>query len=115
MSKSGVMTNNRIATLAIILVSYAMIVLDIQIVITALPKIRYGLAFRKPDSRGCRALMLVFGGLLLLGARRATSWAGAACSSRDWRSLRSHRLLLASRAIQGTCYHFRDSINRRDQ
>ena len=29
MSKSGVMTNNRIATLAIILVSYAMIVLDI--------------------------------------------------------------------------------------
>jgi hypothetical protein len=28
--------------LAIILVSYAMIVLDISIVITALPKIRYG-------------------------------------------------------------------------
>ena len=45
MSKKAVVTNNRIAVLAIILVSYTMIVLDISIVITALPQIRYGLGF----------------------------------------------------------------------
>jgi hypothetical protein len=38
-SKKAVVTNNRMAVLTFILVSYAMIVLDVSIVSTALPKI----------------------------------------------------------------------------
>jgi MFS family permease len=66
----AVMTNNRIAVLAIILVSYTMIVLDISIVITALPKIRCGLGFSETGLSWVQsAYTLAFGGLLLLGAR----------------------------------------------
>jgi MFS family permease len=55
---------------AIILTSYLMIVLDISIVITALPKIHYALGFsRVALSWAQNAYLLAFGGLLLLGAR----------------------------------------------
>ncbi|HEX5993835.1 MAG TPA: MFS transporter [Jiangellales bacterium] len=56
--------------LAIILLSYLMIVLDISIVITALPKIYYGLGFTTTGLSWVQnAYTLAFGGLLLLGAR----------------------------------------------
>jgi MFS family permease len=56
--------------LAIVLASYTMIVLDISIVITALPKIHYALGFSRV-ALSCvqNAYLLAFGGLLLLGAR----------------------------------------------
>jgi MFS family permease len=58
------------AVLAIVLASYTMIVLDISIVITALPKIHYTLGFsRVALSWVQNAYLLAFGGLLLLGAR----------------------------------------------
>ena len=56
--------------LAIVLVSYLMIVLDISIVITALPKIRQTLAFSATGLSWVQnAYTLAFGGLLLLSAR----------------------------------------------
>ncbi|WP_281368845.1 MFS transporter [Phytohabitans rumicis] len=58
------------AVLAIILVSYLMIVLDISVVITALPRIREDLGFSTAGLSWVQsAYTLVFGGLLLLGAR----------------------------------------------
>jgi EmrB/QacA subfamily drug resistance transporter len=58
------------AVLAIILVSYVMIVLDISIVITGLPKIQEGLEFSATSLSWVQnAYTLSFGGLLLLGAR----------------------------------------------
>jgi EmrB/QacA subfamily drug resistance transporter len=61
---------NRTAVLAIILVSYLMIVLDISIVITGLPMIEQGLGFTTADLSWVQsAYTLAFGGLLLLGAR----------------------------------------------
>ncbi|MCW2506441.1 MAG: major facilitator superfamily 1, partial [Actinomycetia bacterium] len=56
--------------LAIVLVSYLMIVLDISIVIAALPNIRSCLGFSATRLSWVQtAYTLVFGGLLLLGAR----------------------------------------------
>ncbi|HEV7485615.1 MAG TPA: MFS transporter [Thermoanaerobaculia bacterium] len=65
------MTRSRpAAVLTIILVSYFMIVLDISIVITALPKIQQTLRFTATGLSWVQsAYMLAFGGLLLLGAR----------------------------------------------
>jgi EmrB/QacA subfamily drug resistance transporter len=58
------------AILVIILVSYLMIVLDISIVITALPKMHVGLGFSTTGLSWVQnAYTLAFGGLLLLGAR----------------------------------------------
>jgi len=58
------------AILAIIMVSYVMIVLDISIVITGLPKIREELGFSDAGlSWVSNAYTLTFGGFLLLGAR----------------------------------------------
>jgi MFS family permease len=58
------------AVLTIILVSYLMMVLDISIVITALPKIHDGLGFSATGLSWVQnAYTLAFGGLLLLGAR----------------------------------------------
>jgi MFS family permease len=58
------------AVLAIVLASYTMIVLDISIVITALPKIHHALGFsRVALSWVQNSYLLAFGGLLLLGAR----------------------------------------------
>ena len=56
--------------LAIVLASYTMIVLDISIVITALPDIRAQLGFSPTGLSWVQnAYLLAFGGLLLLGAR----------------------------------------------
>ncbi|MBV8649255.1 MFS transporter [Paludibacterium sp.] len=56
--------------LAIIMASYLMIVIDISIVITGLPKIQAGLGFSLTSlSWVPNAYTLAFGGLLLLGAR----------------------------------------------
>src|SRR3954449_7947386 len=58
------------AILAIVLVSYTMIVLDISIVITGLPKIHRSLDFSPVALSWVQnAYLLAFGGLLLLGAR----------------------------------------------
>ena len=60
----------RIPILMIILVSYLMIILDISIVITALPKIQDTLGFSEVGLSWVQnAYTLTFGGLLLLGAR----------------------------------------------
>ncbi|GGF62419.1 MFS transporter [Azorhizobium oxalatiphilum] len=61
---------NKPAILAIILVSYVMIVLDISVVLTGLPKIRQDLGFSDASLAWVQtAYTLTFGGLLLLGAR----------------------------------------------
>ena len=58
------------AVLAVILVSYLMIVLDISIIIAALPKIESALGFSATGLSWVQnAYTLAFGGLLLLGAR----------------------------------------------
>jgi EmrB/QacA subfamily drug resistance transporter len=62
--------SSKTAILAIILVSYVMIVLDISIVLTGLPKIHSELAFTDAGlSWVSTAYTLAFGGFLLLGAR----------------------------------------------
>lgn len=104
--------SRRMPVLTIILVSYFMIVLDISIVITGLPKIRQGLEFSPTGLSWVQnAYTLAFGGLLLLGARAgdilgrrrmfiaglalftAASLAVGAAQSAAW--------LIAARAIQG--------------
>jgi EmrB/QacA subfamily drug resistance transporter len=63
-------TRNPAAVLALIVVSYLMIVIDISIVITGLPKIRESLGLSPVHlSWVHNAYTLTFGGLLLLGAR----------------------------------------------
>ncbi len=58
------------ATLAIILVSYVMIVLDISVVLTGLPKIHEQLGFSEANLAWVQsAYTLTFGGFMLLGAR----------------------------------------------
>lgn len=64
------LTSRNTAVLAIIIVSYLMIVLDISIVITGLPKIRDELQFSDAGLSWVHsAYTLAFGGFLLLGAR----------------------------------------------
>ena len=61
--------NKQRAILAIIVVSYLMIVVDISIVITGLPRIRDGLGFSHAGLSWVQnAYTLTFGGLLLLGS-----------------------------------------------
>jgi EmrB/QacA subfamily drug resistance transporter len=98
--------------LAIILASYLMLVLDISVIITALPKIHRALDFSPTGLSWVQnAYTLTFGGLLLLGARAGdilgrrrmfvvgiglftvASFAGGLAQSADW--------LLAARAVQG--------------
>jgi EmrB/QacA subfamily drug resistance transporter len=98
--------------LAVILGSYLMIVLDVSIVINALPRIHHALGFSATSLSWVQnAYTLTFGGLLLLGARAGdllgrrrmfvagialftlASLAGGAAQSASW--------LLAARAIQG--------------
>ncbi|MDQ1612846.1 MAG: hypothetical protein QOG00_2777 [Pyrinomonadaceae bacterium] len=104
--------SNQTAVLAIILVSYTMIVLDISIVITALPKIRVGLGFSETGLSWVQsAYTLAFGGLLLLGARagdilgrRRMFIAGLAlftAASLVVGLAQSPAMLIAARAIQG--------------
>jgi EmrB/QacA subfamily drug resistance transporter len=103
---------DRAALLAIVLVSYLMIVLDISIVITALPKIRAGLGFTEVGLSWVQsAYTLAFGGLLLLGARagdilgrRRLFIAGLTLftlASLGVGSAISASWLLAARALQG--------------
>jgi EmrB/QacA subfamily drug resistance transporter len=98
--------------LAVILGSYLMIVLDISIVINALPRIHHALGFSATGLSWVQnAYTLTFGGLLLLGARAGdlfgrrrmfvlgialftlASAAGGAAQSASW--------LLSARAAQG--------------
>ena len=109
------MTNfdhRRARILTIILISYFMLVLDISIVITALPKIHSSLGFSATGLSWVQsAYTLTFGGLLLLGARAGdilgrrrmfvyglgvftlASFAVGSAQSVAW--------LLAARALQG--------------
>src|SRR5713101_2830426 len=103
---------NSTRLLAVILASYLMIVLDISIVITALPKIHHALGFSATGLSWVQnAYTLSFGGLLLLGARAGDilgrrrmfvvgiaiftlgSLGAGAAQSASW--------LLAARALQG--------------
>src|SRR5436309_12804034 len=106
------MVDRRTAALAIILVSYFMIVLDISIVITGLPKIRQGLNFSATGLSWVQnAYTLAFGGLLLLGARagdilgrRRMFVAGLALftiASLAIGLAQSSAWLIAARALQG--------------
>lgn len=62
--------SNKTAILAIILISYVMIVLDISVVLTGLPKIHHELGFTDAGLAWVQsAYTLTFGGFLLLGAR----------------------------------------------
>ena len=98
--------------LAVVLVSYLMIVLDISIVITALPQLHCSLGFSAAGLSWVQnAYTLVFGGLLLLGARggdilgrRRTFVAGLAlftASSFAIGLAPSAGWLLAARGVQG--------------
>ncbi|TCM60879.1 MFS transporter [Rhizobium sp. BK068] len=61
---------NKSAILAIILISYVMIVLDISVVLTGLPKIHHEVGFSDASLAWVQsAYTLAFGGFLLLGAR----------------------------------------------
>jgi EmrB/QacA subfamily drug resistance transporter len=105
-------SRNRFAVLAIILACYLMIIVDVSVVITALPDIHKALDF-SPTSLSWvqNAYALTFGGLLLLGARAgdilgrrrvfvagiglftAASFLAGMAQSPAW--------LLAARAVQG--------------
>jgi MFS family permease len=100
------------AVLAIIVASYLMIVVDISIVITGLPKIQAGLGFSHAGLSWVQnAYTLAFGGLLLLGARagdilgrRRMFIAGLALFTLASVAIglaQSPAWLLASRAVQG--------------
>jgi MFS family permease len=105
-------TSSKTAVLAIILVSYTMIVLDISIVITALPKLQQSLHFSANGLSWVQsAYTLAFGGLLLLGARagdvigrRRTFVAGLGLftvASLGVGFAQSPAMLLSARFIQG--------------
>jgi EmrB/QacA subfamily drug resistance transporter len=98
--------------LAIVLGSYLMIVLDISVIITALPQIRLDLGFSAASlSWVTNAYTLAFGGLLLLGARagdiigrRRTFIAGLILfivASFAVGTAQSAAWLLAARSVQG--------------
>jgi EmrB/QacA subfamily drug resistance transporter len=98
--------------LGVILACYLMIVLDMSVVITALPDIRHALGFSPTDLSWVQnAYTLTFGGLLLLGARagdilgrRRTFVAGIAvftAASLLGGLAQSATWLLAARAVQG--------------
>src|SRR5881397_1895651 len=98
--------------LTIILASYLMIVLDVSIVITSLPRIHHALGFSATGLSWVQnAYTLTFGGLLLLGARagdllgrRRMFIAGIALfalSSLAAGAAQSAAWLLAARAVQG--------------
>lgn len=100
------------AVLVIVLVSYLMIVLDISIVITALPRMQEGLGFSDVGLSWVQsAYTLAFGGFLLLGARagdilgrRRMFMAGLALftvASLAIGAAPAPGWLLAARAVQG--------------
>jgi EmrB/QacA subfamily drug resistance transporter len=100
------------AVLLIVMASYLMIVLDVSIVITGLPKIRAELGFSRTGlSWVSNAYTLAFGGLLLLGARcgdlfgRRRMFLAGTCVFTTASLLialaPSAAFLLAARALQG--------------
>jgi EmrB/QacA subfamily drug resistance transporter len=104
--------SNRTMVLAIILACYLMIIVDISVIITALPDIRQALDFSPTALSWVQnAYALTFGGLLLLGARagdilgrRRVFMAGIAlftASSLIAGLAQSPAWLLAARAAQG--------------
>src|SRR4051812_37842309 len=105
-------TPNRTVVLALVLACQLMIVLDVSVVITALPQIHEALGFSATGLSWVQnAYTLTFGGLLLLGARAGdllgrrrafmggvalftlASLAGGLAESSQW--------LIGARAIQG--------------
>jgi EmrB/QacA subfamily drug resistance transporter len=103
---------HRTAVLAVVLVSYLMIVLDISIVITALPQLHDDLGFSATGLSWVQnAYLLAFGGLLLLGARagdllgrRRVFIAGLGmftAASLGIGLAQSPAMLLLARAVQG--------------
>ena len=83
---------NPTAILAIVLISYFMIMLDNSVVFTGLPSIRAGLDLASTTLSWVQdAYIPVFGGLLLLGARSASLLIGIA--STGW-------WIVAARALQ---------------
>lgn len=103
---------SKLAVLAIIVTSYLMIVVDISIVITGLPKIQAGLDFTHAGLSWVQnAYTLAFGGFLLLGARagdilgRRRMFVGGLAlftlASLAIGLAQSPTWLLAARAIQG--------------
>lgn len=106
------LTPRQIAVLMVILCSYLMIVLDISIVITALPRIRQSFEMSTAGLSWVQnAYTLAFGGLLLLGARagdilgrRRMFIAGLGlftAASLLVAMAQSASLLLSARALQG--------------
>jgi MFS family permease len=104
--------SHKTAILAIILVSYVMIVLDISVVLTGLPLIHQDLGFTDAGLAWVQsAYTLTFGGFLLLGARagdilgrRRIFVAGLAlftAASLAISLAQSPAWMLAARAIQG--------------
>lgn len=100
------------ALLGIILVSYLMIILDVSVVITGLPRIQQSLNMTAPELSWVQSIYtLTFGGLLLLGARagdilgrRRMLIAGLAIfmlASVTIAMAQDVLWLLASRALQG--------------
>jgi hypothetical protein len=92
------------AVLVIILASYLMIVLDISIVITALPKIRQRLAYSATELSWVQnAYTLAFGGLLRLGARAGDIVGRRRMFAQPWRQFRhvegQIRLQVGDRAL----------------
>jgi len=103
---------HRTAVLAVVLVAYLMIVLDISIVITALPRLHDDLGFSATGLSWVQnAYLLAFGGLLLLGARagdllgrRRVFIAGLGmftAASLGIGLAQSPAMLLLARAVQG--------------
>ena len=83
------------AILAIILVSYFMILLDNSIIFTALPTIHTAMHYSATGLAWVQdAYTLVFGGLLLLGARAGDLLAAGGCSSSASRCSRFASLLV---------------------
>jgi EmrB/QacA subfamily drug resistance transporter len=112
MAATGATPARHTLVLAMILASYLMIVLDISIVITALPKIHHELQFSAVGLSWVQnAYTLFFGGLLLLGARagdilgrRRMFIAGLAIFTAASLAIglaQSPAWLLAARAVQG--------------
>src|SRR3954454_8768135 len=104
--------HNPTLVLGIILATYLMIVLDVSVIITALPRIHTALDFSVADLSWVQnAYALTFGGLLLLGARagdllgrRRVFVAGVAVftlASLTAGLAQSAGWLLAARAVQG--------------
>ena len=103
---------NKVAILAIILVSYVMIILDTSIVLTGLPNIQRDLGFSDSSLAWVQsAYTLTFGGFLLLSARagdvlgrRRMLIAGLAVFTTASVAIgmaRSPAVMIAARALQG--------------